>query len=93
MAEGAGIGLRLDSDVIATLFGEDQARYLVACDAPGAEALMKAAEAAGIPATQVGQFGGTAIQLGDDAADLAELSQIYRTAFADAIAGDMPDHA
>ena len=43
MAEGAGIGLRLDSDDIAQLFGEDQARYLLACDAAGAKALLAAA--------------------------------------------------
>ncbi|RJL18633.1 phosphoribosylformylglycinamidine synthase subunit PurL [Paracoccus siganidrum] len=93
MAEAAGIGLRLDSGDIAQLFGEDQARYLVACDAAGADALLKAAERAGVPAAQVGLFGGMAVQMGDDAGDLAELSQLYRSAFAAAIRGDMPDHA
>ncbi|MFC3169319.1 phosphoribosylformylglycinamidine synthase subunit PurL [Paracoccus fontiphilus] len=93
MAEAAGIGLRLDSGDIAQLFGEDQARYLVACDAAGADALLKAAEAAGVPAAQVGVFGGMAVQMGDDAGDLADLSDLYRTAFAKAIRGDMPDHA
>ncbi|GHG19419.1 phosphoribosylformylglycinamidine synthase subunit PurL [Paracoccus aerius] len=93
MAEAAGIGIRLDSGDIAQLFGEDQARYLVACDAAGAQALLKAADAAGVPAAQVGVFGGLAVQMGDDAGDLAELSQLYRTAFARAIRGDMPDHA
>ncbi|WP_374299216.1 phosphoribosylformylglycinamidine synthase subunit PurL [Paracoccus sp. (in: a-proteobacteria)] len=93
MAEAAGIGLRLDSGDIAQLFGEDQARYLVACDAAGADALLKAAEAAGVPAAQVGTFGGMAVQMGDDAGDLADLSDLYRTAFAKAIRGDMPDHA
>ena len=93
MAEAAGIGVRLDSADIAQLFGEDQARYLVACDAAGADALLKAADAAGVPAAQVGTFGGMAVQMGDDAGDLADLSQLYRTAFAKAIRGDMPDHA
>jgi phosphoribosylformylglycinamidine synthase II len=93
MAEAAGIGIRLDSSDIAQLFGEDQARYLVACDAAGADALLKAAEQADVPAAQVGVFGGMAVQMGDDAGDLADLSQLYRTAFAQAIQGDMPDHA
>ena len=93
MAEAAGIGVRLDSADIAQLFGEDHARYLVACDAAGADALLKAAEAAGVPAAQVGTFGGMAVQMGDDAGDLADLSDLYRTAFANAIRGDMPDHA
>jgi len=90
MAEGAGIGVRLETDDIATLYGEDQARYLVACDAPGAEALLKAADQAGVPAQVVGQFGGMAIQMGEDAGDLAALSKLYRSAFADAIGGDAP---
>ncbi|MTD99116.1 phosphoribosylformylglycinamidine synthase subunit PurL [Paracoccus sp. YIM 132242] len=93
MAEAAGIGIRLDSGDIAQLFGEDQARYLVACDAAGADALLKAADAAGVPAVQVGVFGGLAVQMGSDAGDLADLSRLYRTAFAQAIRGDMPDHA
>jgi phosphoribosylformylglycinamidine synthase len=81
MAEGAGIGLRLDSGDIAELFGEDQARYLVACDTAGAGALLAAAASAGIPAAQVGSFGGTAVEMGGDAGDLAELSGLYRGAF------------
>ncbi|MCF3974592.1 phosphoribosylformylglycinamidine synthase subunit PurL [Paracoccus salsus] len=93
MAEAAGIGVRLDSDDIGQLFGEDQARYLVACDAAGAEALLEAGAQAGIEVAQVGSFGGMAIQMGGDAGDLAELSQLYRTAFATAIRGDIPDHA
>ncbi|WP_313136121.1 phosphoribosylformylglycinamidine synthase subunit PurL [Paracoccus jeotgali] len=90
MAEGAGIGVRLEAGDIATLYGEDQARYLVTCDAPGAEALLKAADQAGVPAQVVGQFGGMAIQMGEDAGDLAALSTLYRSAFADAIGGDAP---
>ncbi|AUM73855.1 phosphoribosylformylglycinamidine synthase subunit PurL [Paracoccus jeotgali] len=90
MAEGAGIGVRLETDDIPTLYGEDQARYLVACDAPGGEALLKAADQAGVPAQVVGQFGGMAIQMGEDAGDLAALSKLYRSAFADAIGGDAP---
>ncbi|WCR12383.1 phosphoribosylformylglycinamidine synthase subunit PurL [Paracoccus stylophorae] len=93
MAEAAGIGVRLDSDDIAQLFGEDQARYLVACEADGANALLQAAERAGIPVAQVGIFGGMSIQMGEDAGDLAQLSRLYRTAFAAAIKGDTPDHA
>ena len=93
MAEAAGTGLRLLSDDIAQLFGEDQARYLVACDAAGASTLLDAAQKAGVPAEQVGSFGGLAVQFGEDAGDLAELSQLYRTAFSKAIKGDTPDHA
>ncbi|MCQ0971854.1 phosphoribosylformylglycinamidine synthase subunit PurL [Paracoccus sp. TK19116] len=93
MAEAAGIGLRLDSGDIGELFGEDQARYLVACSADGAEALLQAARDADVQAAQVGQFGGLAVQMGDDAGDLADLSTLYRGAFVAAIQGTTPDHA
>ncbi len=92
MAEAAGLGVQLDSDDIAQLFGEDQARYLLACDETRARALLDQAEQAGIPAVIVGRFGGTTVRLGDDSADLDELSALYRSAFATAIRGDMPDH-
>ncbi|WP_126977925.1 phosphoribosylformylglycinamidine synthase subunit PurL [Frigidibacter oleivorans] len=86
MAEAAGLGVTLDPADIATLFGEDQARYLVACDAAGAEALEAAAAAAGVPVARVGRFGGDAVSLGGDNAALAELSALYRGAFAAAVA-------
>ncbi|MBM3605152.1 MAG: phosphoribosylformylglycinamidine synthase subunit PurL [Alphaproteobacteria bacterium] len=93
MAEAAGLGVTLDSADIGQLFGEDQARYLVACTAEAAEALGAAARDAGVPTAVVGRFGGNAVVLGGDSAPLAELSELYRTAFARAIRGDMPDHA
>jgi stress-induced morphogen len=48
MAEGAGLGVSLDPGEMAVLFGEDQARYLVACSFDQAEALMTAAARAGV---------------------------------------------
>ena len=81
MAEGAGLGVVLDSADIAQLFGEDQARYLVACSEAQAKALLEAAAAAGVPAAQVGRFGGKTVTLGGDSADLAALSDLYRGAF------------
>ena len=85
MAEGAGTGVALDADDIATLFGEDQARYLVACSAGGAQNLVDAARAAGVAASPVGRFGGTDIRLGTSAAPLAALSALYRSAFEQAV--------
>ncbi len=87
MAEAAGIGVQLDSGDIAQLFGEDQGRYLVACDEAGAEALEAAAQAAGVPLDRVGIFGGDTVALGADTAPLADLSTLYRTAFAAAVEG------
>jgi len=87
MAEAAGLGICLDNADIAQLFGEDQARYLVACDEAGAEALEAAAKAAGVPLDRVGVFGGDSVVFGTDAAPMAELSALYRTAFAAAVEG------
>jgi len=87
MAEAAGIGVQLDSADIAQLFGEDQARYLVACDEAGADALEAAAKAAGVVLDRVGIFGGADVVLGADRAPMAELSTLYRTAFAEAVEG------
>jgi phosphoribosylformylglycinamidine synthase len=85
MAEGAGLGVSLDSANIAALFGEDQARYLVALPASALPALQAAAQSAGVPLAKVGQFGGTTVTLGTDAAPLADLSALYRSAFAKAV--------
>jgi phosphoribosylformylglycinamidine synthase II len=85
MAEGAGLGISLTSADIATLFGEDQARYLVALPESRLAALQAAATAAGVPLAQVGQFGGTTVTLGTDAAPLADLSALFRSAFAKAV--------
>ncbi|SFB80730.1 phosphoribosylformylglycinamidine synthase subunit PurL [Tropicimonas isoalkanivorans] len=85
MAEAAGVGVVLDAADTATLFGEDQARYLIACSFDKAEALMIAAGRAGVPLQTVGRFTGETVRLGSSEAPLAELSALFRTAFGTAI--------
>ncbi len=85
MAEQAGLGVTLDSDDIAQLFGEDQARYLIASAPEQAEALLAAARAAGVPMARAGSFGGNAVTFGQDSAPLGELSALHRSAFAAAL--------
>ena len=86
LAETAGIGIEIESDDTATLFGEDQARYLVACTAEAAEALIAAGKEAGVPVAQVGAFGGEEISFGAASALLADLRATYRSTFAQAFA-------
>ncbi|WP_424970764.1 phosphoribosylformylglycinamidine synthase subunit PurL [Dinoroseobacter sp. S76] len=86
MAEAAGLGLTLDASDMGALFGEDQGRYLIACSYDAAEALMVAAGQAGVPIETVGRFGGEDVTLGGSKAPLAELSALYRGAFAEAVA-------
>ncbi len=81
MAEAAGVGVQLDSDDMATLFGEDQARYLVACTFDQAEALMVAAAQAGVTVQTVGKFGGADFAFGASSASLSVLKDIYRGTF------------
>ena len=81
LAETAGVGVTLDASDTPTLFGEDQARYLIACNFDQAEALMVAASSAGVPIESVGRFGGDVVSFGGSSAPLTELSAVFRSAF------------
>ncbi|MCA0920026.1 phosphoribosylformylglycinamidine synthase subunit PurL [Pseudooceanicola nanhaiensis] len=81
MAEAAGTGVTIDETDMAQLFGEDQARYLIACNFDAAEALMVAAGQTGVPLKTVGKFGGSDVTLGGASAPLEELAALYRGAF------------
>ncbi|TKA95981.1 phosphoribosylformylglycinamidine synthase subunit PurL [Cereibacter changlensis] len=85
MAEAAGLGVALDAADTATLFGEDQARYLVACTEAQSQALEAAAASAGVPLSRVGRFGGDSVSFGGKSAPLADLSGLYRSAFEAAV--------
>ncbi|MDU8929759.1 phosphoribosylformylglycinamidine synthase subunit PurL [Alisedimentitalea sp. MJ-SS2] len=85
MAEAAGVGVQLDEADTAQLFGEDQARYLVACNFDQAEGLMLAAGQAGVPIASVGRFTGGNVRIGGSEASLEELSALYRSAFEEAV--------
>jgi phosphoribosylformylglycinamidine synthase II len=86
LAEAAGVGVALDAADTPTLFGEDQARYLIACNFDQAEALMSAAAEAGLTLTAVGKFGGSDVSFGALSAPLADLSATYRQTFEDTFA-------
>lgn len=82
LAETAGVGVTLDSGDTPILFGEDQARYLVACNFDQAEALMVAAGQASVVIETVGKFGGDMVRFGGISAPLQELATLYRASFA-----------
>ncbi|MEN8684294.1 phosphoribosylformylglycinamidine synthase subunit PurL [Marivita sp.] len=82
MASGSGVGVVIDETDQATLFGEDQGRYLVACNFDQAEALFVAAGQAGVPITTVGRFTGDTVKIGGADAALAELKSLHKGAFA-----------
>ncbi|MEM9434901.1 MAG: phosphoribosylformylglycinamidine synthase subunit PurL [Pseudomonadota bacterium] len=81
LAEAAGVGVQIDDDTTATLFGEDQARYLIGCSFDKAEALMIAAGRAGVTLSTVGRFTGSNVRFGSSEAPLEALSALYRSSF------------
>ncbi|WP_375265060.1 phosphoribosylformylglycinamidine synthase subunit PurL [Planktotalea sp.] len=81
MAASADVGVTLDSADTPELFGEDQARYLVACNFDQAEALMSAAGQAGISIAFVGKFGGIDVTIGGSSVSLAELRDVSESVF------------
>jgi phosphoribosylformylglycinamidine synthase II len=85
MAEAAGLGVTLEAEDTASLFGEDQGRYLLAVAPADLAELLLAAQAGGVAVTAVGSFGGSAVTFGTETAALADLSRLYRSAFAAAV--------
>ena len=79
MAVAGGIGVSLDVASTGELFGEDQARYLIATDQ--ADELIAAGRAAGVPITLIGRFGGTAFEAGQIASPMAGLVELWRRSF------------
>jgi phosphoribosylformylglycinamidine synthase len=68
MAMAGGIGATLEGSHAAEtvwLFGEDQARYLLAVPSSGMAAMLNAAKAAGVPAEAIGQTGGASLTVSD----------------------------
>jgi phosphoribosylformylglycinamidine synthase II len=82
MAVAGGVGVALSVSDTASLFGEDQARYLLACAPSDAAALIAAAAASGVPAAEVGRFGGDDFVAGDRRSGMAGLTALHDTAFA-----------
>jgi phosphoribosylformylglycinamidine synthase len=77
MPSGIGVTLALPAGVPVHgfLFGEDQARYLLATGQPGE--VLAAAAKAGVPALRLGETGGDALTLkGDSAISVMELRRI-----------------
>jgi phosphoribosylformylglycinamidine synthase len=82
MAVAGGVGVTLEAADTATLYGEDQGRYLIGTSFDKAEALMVAAGQAGVTLQTVGRAGGDMLRIGRSEAPLAELVALWRGAFA-----------
>jgi phosphoribosylformylglycinamidine synthase len=82
LASGVGVTIEADPSLppLAWFFGEDQARYLVACADPAP--VLAAATSAGVPARVVGRAGGDALALGGESVPLATLRAAHQGGFA-----------
>ena len=89
MASGTGIQLALQGDVPlhGLLFGEDQARYLIAATPSQAESVRAAAEEAGVPLTVIGLAGGDALTINGEASVSIEDLKRVNAAFLPALMG------
>jgi phosphoribosylformylglycinamidine synthase subunit PurL len=90
MAMAAGVGVTVDTlpagPAHAVLFGEDQARYLVATGNP--DAVLAAAKSAGVPALRLGATGGAALTLpGAESISVADLKTAHEGWFPAYMAG------
>jgi phosphoribosylformylglycinamidine synthase len=80
MAAAGATGVTLDDSGMGWLFGEDQARYLIATRDPGA--LVATARISGLPIAVIGRFGGSDFIAGQDSAPMGELTALWDSAFA-----------
>ncbi|OXT00280.1 phosphoribosylformylglycinamidine synthase II [Notoacmeibacter marinus] len=92
MAMGASLGVVIDNlgedPVRARLFGEDQARYVVAAPADGADEFESNAAGADVPVRRLGRAGGSAFMVTDIIElDVASMKAAHESWFPDYMAG------
>lgn len=94
MVMAGGVGADIDTlpsgvPAHAALFGEDQARYVIALSDVEADAVLEAAAAAGVPALRIGRTGGSTLTLpGERAISLTELTTAHERWFPAFMAGE-----
>jgi phosphoribosylformylglycinamidine synthase len=81
LAEVAGCGAVLEAGDLPTLFGEDQARYLLAVAEDDIPGLRAAAAEDAVRLAVVGRVGGAEMRMGSETAPMAELAGLWRSAF------------
>jgi len=77
------IGMEIDISDTDTLFGEDQARYIIASNFDQAEALFVNAREAGVVICKIGTLGGDQIKFGEFYSGKEQLFNSFRTSFAE----------
>ena len=75
--------MEIDIYDTSILFGEDQARYVIASNFDQAEALFVNAREAGVVISKIGTLGGNKIKFGEFYSGKEELFNRFRTSFAE----------
>jgi phosphoribosylformylglycinamidine synthase len=81
LAEKGNLGIEIDITDTATLFGEDQARYLIACNFDQAELLFVRAREQNVTINKIGILGGDEIKFGEFYTHKDRLFRIFRDTF------------
>lgn len=81
----SGRGGNEGKELLATLFGEDQGRYLLAVK--DADSIIKAAEKAGVQVVIIGETGGNSVSVNGQWVAISELEDIYEGALPAIMAG------
>ena len=81
LAEKGNLGIEIDITDTATLFGEDQARYLIACNFDQAELLFVRAREQSVTINKIGVLGGDEIKFGEFYTHKDRLFRIFRDSF------------
>ena len=79
MALAANLGVTITGETAGWFFGEDQARYLLSCEADKSGALLELLGSLDVPAAAVGNVGGDALTLGESIIKLADIRQVFDT--------------
>jgi len=81
LAGDTGVTLEADPDLTSVewFFGEDQARYLVACPPHTVDDLLDMGRQADVPIRRIGTAGGDVLHLGASEASLSALRQAYES--------------
>ncbi|MBB3951385.1 phosphoribosylformylglycinamidine synthase subunit PurL [Aureimonas jatrophae] len=92
MASGLGADVEPgDGSLHARLFGEDQARYVLAVSSADAEGILSAAD--GVPVRRLGTVGGNTLRAGPLVVEVADMTIAHESWFPRFMAGTVPETA
>ncbi len=75
MALAANIGIKISGEGAGWFYGEDQARYILACSAGQSDELLAFLQNASVPATIIGTVGGSSVTLGTATIPLSDIKK------------------